>query len=253
MADSVRGHYRPRTLCGPIASAYADRVEPGREGARLTPGTAKDAVTAWTRSYRVLLSGSKTTANRRGRMCLSKGASASVADKTHTTEGSHGEPGGHNLQGSGDKRKLRPHRLRDRIVDLLRQAEGPLTPMQMAVITGETVGTTAYHVRTLREAGVIELVREGRVRGAIAHYYGLASKDQDDRVDDLIFGLLNICGALALPDPQGGNPQATVIDERARSQLLALIEKVKPRVREIAEASTQPRGGPAGTNLRSSQ
>jgi DNA-binding transcriptional ArsR family regulator len=166
-----------------------------------------------------------------------------VADNTNTTD----EPGG--SKRLGERKKLRPHPARDRIVDLLRRSPEPITPVQMAAITGETIGRLSYHIRTLREAGVIELVREGQVRGSVEHYYSLAPQGQDDeRVADVVFGLLNICGALTLPDPNGGKPRATVIDERGRAQLLALIEKVEPRVLKIAEASTQRSlGRPAAT------
>ncbi len=45
------------------------------------------------------------------------------------------------------------------------------TPTQLASNLGASVGTVAYHVRTLHALGLIELTGETRVRGAVAHHY----------------------------------------------------------------------------------
>ena len=37
--------------------------------------------------------------------------------------------------------------------------------------SGASLGTVAYHVRTLEQLGLIELVDETRVRGAVEHHY----------------------------------------------------------------------------------
>lgn len=61
------------------------------------------------------------------------------------------------------------HPLRVRILATLQECEA--TPTQLAQWLGASVGTVAYHVRTLASLGLIELVGETRVRGAVAHHY----------------------------------------------------------------------------------
>ena len=61
------------------------------------------------------------------------------------------------------------HPLRVRILALLQ--ERTATPREMAEWLGATLGTVSYHVRTLHETGLIELVKTTQVRGAIAHHY----------------------------------------------------------------------------------
>ena len=56
-----------------------------------------------------------------------------------------------------------------RILALLE--ERAATPVELARWLNATVGTVAYHVRTLRSLGLIELVAETRVRGGLAHHY----------------------------------------------------------------------------------
>jgi DNA-binding transcriptional ArsR family regulator len=115
---------------------------------------------------------------------------------------------------------LRPHPARDQIVDVMRSYGKPISPMQLVRITGETLGSTAYHVRTLVEAGIVELADEGRVRGAVEHFYALAPGDEDETsLADPVGQLLGLCGALTVPAPDGGYPRPTVLDDPARDQL----------------------------------
>ena len=65
--------------------------------------------------------------------------------------------------------KAMSHPLRVRILALL--DERTASPVELAGWLGATLGTTAYHVRTLERMGLIELVRETRVRGAVEHHY----------------------------------------------------------------------------------
>lgn len=133
---------------------------------------------------------------------------------------------------------LRPHPARDQILDVMRSYGKPISPTQLARITGGTLGSTAYHVRTLVSAGVVELADEGRVRGAVEHFYALVPGDQDGvRLTDPVTQLLGLCGALTLPDPDGGYPRPAVIDDIARERLTAIIAKLCPEVQRIvAEA-----------------
>ena len=61
------------------------------------------------------------------------------------------------------------HPLRVRILALL--DERIASPVELAGWLDATLGTVAYHVRTLERMGLVELVRETRVRGAVEHHY----------------------------------------------------------------------------------
>ncbi len=61
------------------------------------------------------------------------------------------------------------HPLRVRILALLQ--ERTASPRELAEWLDATLGTVSYHVRTLHDLGLIELVRTTQVRGAIAHHY----------------------------------------------------------------------------------
>jgi len=65
--------------------------------------------------------------------------------------------------------KALSHPLRVRILALL--DERTASPVELAGWLDATLGTVAYHVRTLERMGLIELVRETRVRGAVEHHY----------------------------------------------------------------------------------
>src|SRR3954451_21858239 len=61
------------------------------------------------------------------------------------------------------------HPLRVRILAMLQERKA--SPVELAEWLGSRLGTVAYHVRTLHQLGLIELVDETRVRGAVAHHY----------------------------------------------------------------------------------
>jgi len=65
--------------------------------------------------------------------------------------------------------KALSHPIRVRILALLQ--ERTASPRELAEWLGATLGTVSYHVRTLHELGLIELVSTHQVRGAIAHNY----------------------------------------------------------------------------------
>jgi DNA-binding transcriptional ArsR family regulator len=135
---------------------------------------------------------------------------------------------------------LRPHPARDQILDVMRSYGKPISPTQLARITGGTLGSTAYHVRTLVAAGVVELADEGRVRGAVEHFYAIVPGGEDEtRLTDPVAQLLGLCGALTVPDPEGGYPRPAVLDAAAREQLQALIAQLRPEVRAIVTAATE--------------
>ena len=61
------------------------------------------------------------------------------------------------------------HPLRVRILAMLDERKA--SPNQLAGWLGASLGTVAYHVRTLEQLGLIDLVDETRVRGAVEHHY----------------------------------------------------------------------------------
>lgn len=65
--------------------------------------------------------------------------------------------------------KAMSHPLRVRILAMLDERRA--SPNQLAGWLGASLGTVAYHVRTLLQLGLIELVDETRVRGAVEHHY----------------------------------------------------------------------------------
>ncbi|MCW3064734.1 MAG: transcriptional regulator, ArsR family [Solirubrobacterales bacterium] len=65
--------------------------------------------------------------------------------------------------------KALSHPLRVRIMGILEHRTA--TPKQLADAVGVNLENVAYHVRTLRDLGLIKLERRGRVGGAVEHYY----------------------------------------------------------------------------------
>jgi DNA-binding transcriptional ArsR family regulator len=71
----------------------------------------------------------------------------------------------------GDPRYVKAvsHPLRVRILAML--SEEASSPRQISTRLDASLGVVSYHVRTLDRLGMIELVGERRVRGAVEHYY----------------------------------------------------------------------------------
>jgi DNA-binding transcriptional ArsR family regulator len=65
--------------------------------------------------------------------------------------------------------KALAHPLRIRILAMLAQRSA--SPVQLAGKLDATLGTVAYHVRTLHNLGLVELVDTRQRRGATEHYY----------------------------------------------------------------------------------
>jgi DNA-binding transcriptional ArsR family regulator len=141
------------------------------------------------------------------------------------------------------RESLRRHPMRDQIIDVMRSYGRPISPTQLSRIIDGTLGSTAYHVRTLVAAGVVELADEGRVRGAVEHFYALVDKDEQAQLTDPVGQLLGLCGALTVPAPDDGYPRPTVLDGPARAELQKLIAQLRPEVRSIVAAATQRTSG----------
>jgi DNA-binding transcriptional ArsR family regulator len=132
---------------------------------------------------------------------------------------------------------LRPHPARDQIVELMRSYGQPISPTRLARITDMTLGSVAYHVRTLVSAGIIELADEGRVRGAVEHFYALVRNDEDTQLGDPVRDLLRLCSALTVASDDGGYPQPAVLDAESREELVDILEEIRPRVRGVVAGS----------------
>jgi len=61
------------------------------------------------------------------------------------------------------------HPLRTECLTIL--ASRTASPRQLSELLNHDLSNVSYHVRVLEELGLIELVREEPVRGAVAHYY----------------------------------------------------------------------------------
>jgi DNA-binding transcriptional ArsR family regulator len=72
--------------------------------------------------------------------------------------------------------KAMSHPLRVRILAILQ--ERTASPVELAQVLEGTLGTVSYHVRTLHQLGLIDLVDETRVRGAVEHHYKAKTRPQ---------------------------------------------------------------------------
>lgn len=66
------------------------------------------------------------------------------------------------------------HRIQIAILELLDVADGPRSPKQIAAVLDEPLGVVSYHMRFVRDRGLVELDHAEPVRGALAHFYRLA-------------------------------------------------------------------------------
>jgi DNA-binding transcriptional ArsR family regulator len=65
-----------------------------------------------------------------------------------------------------------PNRLRIMVLLL----EGPMSPKQAAPEVDASLGTTAYHFRTMANAGLIGQCEVRHRRGAVEHFYELSTR-----------------------------------------------------------------------------
>jgi DNA-binding transcriptional ArsR family regulator len=129
---------------------------------------------------------------------------------------------------------LRPHLVRDQILDAMATYGRPISPAQLdRILSGQSLGSVAYHIRVLASAGLIELADERRVRGAVEHYYGLVA-DVAAAFVDPVSRLQTLCGELMEIDPVSGFPRVIEPDADTQKKLLDFLDNhVKPRVAEI--------------------
>jgi DNA-binding transcriptional ArsR family regulator len=83
--------------------------------------------------------------------------------------------------------KALAHPVRARALTVLNQRVA--SPSELAAEQEEELGYVAYHVRVLRELGMIELVKTRQVRGATEHFYRSTAQPY---LDDEFWGKLSI-------------------------------------------------------------
>jgi DNA-binding transcriptional ArsR family regulator len=146
-----------------------------------------------------------------------------------------------NLKKQQEQRRstLRPHPARDQIIEIMRSYGEPISPTRLAKVTGSTLGSIAYHVRTLVAAGVVVLAEEGRVRGAVEHFYALAPEEANAALSDPVVTLLGLCNALTIPSDDGDLPRPAVLDDRAREELRTILEHLRPQVQGVVTSTAE--------------
>ncbi|MGW6571870.1 ArsR/SmtB family transcription factor [Streptomyces sp. NPDC054945] len=117
---------------------------------------------------------------------------------------------GHLVLRSPEQFKALGHPLRHRMVNVLRQR--PATLRQLAQALEMSKGTIGYHVRVLREAGLVRLAETRQVRGGTEQYFALVSPSfklhQDAEVGPEF--LINAALGEMLP-PQPGQASPTML------------------------------------------
>lgn len=81
-------------------------------------------------------------------------------------------------------KKMVNHPVRIQILALL--ANNTMSPSDLSRQIDTTLGTVSYHVRTLKDAKALKLVRKGRVRGAIEHFYTMRDTAKEPIKDALV-------------------------------------------------------------------
>ncbi|MFG3015891.1 ArsR/SmtB family transcription factor [Streptomyces cinerochromogenes] len=117
---------------------------------------------------------------------------------------------GHLVLRSPEQFKALGHPVRHRMVNVLRQR--PATLRQLAGVLGMSKGTIGYHVRVLREAGLIRLAETRQVRGGTEQYFALVSQSFKVHEEAAVGPefLFNAALGEMLPD-QPGRPSHTAL------------------------------------------
>lgn len=117
------------------------------------------------------------------------------------------------------------------LLSILSEEERPLSATELARLTGQTLGATAHHVRSLARTGLIEWAGERRVRGAMQTFYRPTEKGLTALRRPRTEALLTLVGARASYDEKA--PAVTTLDAEARRELEELVQRVRPEVEAI--------------------
>lgn len=127
--------------------------------------------------------------------------------------------------------------------------DGPASAKQLSDAMSMTHGKIGHHLKVLREAGLIELVEERRVRAVTEKLYGLSYDrlTMDERVGDRLEFALAQAAREALPTVhQPFDPPATFLTTRLSPDH---AREINERLKEIADevaAADEPGGEPYG-------
>jgi len=159
------------------------------------------------------------------------------------------------------------HPLRSECLTLL--AERTASPVEIANELDENLGNVSYHIRKLWKAGVVEIVEEKPVRGAMEHFYravkrplfsdaeiGESSIEERQAFSRHIFSLMTANATTALdaktfverPDYHISRVPMRV-DEPGWKELRDLHEETLERVLRIQEACAERMGGTEETGF----
>jgi DNA-binding transcriptional ArsR family regulator len=138
------------------------------------------------------------------------------------------------------------HPLRSQCLTLL--AERTASPAELSVELGENLGNVSYHVRKLWKGGVIEIVEEKPVRGAMEHFYratriplfddeeiGEASLEDRETISRQVFSLAaaNAQSAVVKRSDYHISRVPTRVDEEGWGEMRDLFEETLERIFEI--------------------
>lgn len=161
--------------------------------------------------------------------------------------------------------KALAHPLRIRILAML--ADRCASPVQLSSQLDATLGTVAYHVRTLHSLGLVELVDTRQRRGATEHYY--RAREHPRFPDDAWAGLAPVAKQRMLSAmlqeigqyvtssaAAGGFDRADAhmtrrslrLDDRAFEELAAATRKWLDEAGRIEAAAAQRLGGSAAND-----
>jgi DNA-binding transcriptional ArsR family regulator len=162
--------------------------------------------------------------------------------------------------------KALAHPLRIRILAML--ADRSASPVQLAGKLDATLGTVAYHVRTLHSLGLVELVDTRQRRGATEHYY--RAREHPRFPDDAWSGLAPVAKQRMLSAmlqeigqyvtssaAAGGFDRAEAhmtrtglrLDERGWQQLAAATRKWLTEAEKIQETAAKRLEGAEGAEV----
>lgn len=153
------------------------------------------------------------------------------------------------------------HPLRSQCLTLL--ADRKASPAELAIELEENLGNVSYHVRKLWKAGIVELVEERPVRGAMEHFYraivrpmlsddeieALPISDRQNHAREAIVLMAADATAALEAETFGARPDYHVsrvplrVDEEGWKALRDLHEETLERVFKIEEACAERMGG----------
>lgn len=153
------------------------------------------------------------------------------------------------------------HPLRSQCLTFL--AERTASPAELSIELGENLGNVSYHVRKLWKAGVVEIVEEKPVRGAMEHFYravvrpmlsdeeiaALPVKDRQAHAREAVVLVAADATAALEAETFGARPDYYVcrlpmrVDEEGWKELNEIHAELIERTEKVQEAVAERLGG----------